>query len=208
MRIIRQSAFVAVPWKNGGGVTREALREPASGESFRWRVSLARIGASGPFSDFAAHERFMVLLEGRGVTLTFSSPQGPAGRVTRRELRARGDWVQFDGGLATYCDLVDGPCVDLNLMVSKTMPAPVVSVATVGAPFRASLTSVESMLVFPLDAALELQSAAGTGVLDPWDLALLSGGEDHDATIAPLRRVSTGEPVGAAQVVLATLAAA
>ena len=205
MRIIRQSAFVTVPWKNGGGITREALRAPASGDSFRWRVSLAHIDASGPFSDFAAYDRFMVLLKGEGVTLTFSSREGPGGSVTRRELRAVGDWLQFDGGLATHCELVDGPCVDLNLMVSKSSLKPSVRVSMLREPLCVTLASVESMLVFPLDAALELRSASATSVLDAWDLALLSGGDDHEVRIAPL---STGEPAAGARVLLATLAAA
>ena len=114
MRIIRQSSFTAVPWKNGGGVTREAIRVPPNGDSFDWRVSLARIDTSGPFSDFAAYHRFMVLLKGAGVVLNFSG--GPPPRV--RELRDVGDMEEFDGGLATLCELVNGPCVDLNLMVS------------------------------------------------------------------------------------------
>ncbi len=34
-----------------------------------------------------------------------------------RALRSIGDWVEFDGATSTRCELLDGPCVDLNLMV-------------------------------------------------------------------------------------------
>ena len=72
MHIVRQSEFKASPWKNGGGITHEAMREPAGGDEFRWRVSVAHIDACGPFSDFAGYARTMVLLRGGGVALQLS----------------------------------------------------------------------------------------------------------------------------------------
>src|SRR5271170_5764644 len=114
MRIIRQSDFTATPWKNGGGITHEAIRVPASGDPFRWRVSVAHIEASGPFSDFTGYNRKMVLLRGAGVALAFASGE-------RRVLRNMGDLAEFDGALSTHCELLGGPCVDLNLMVSKSL---------------------------------------------------------------------------------------
>src|SRR5580693_5381496 len=113
LQIIRKHSFTAAPWKNGGGITYEAIRVPAGGDSFRWRVSVAHIDASGPFSDFAAYNRKMVLLRGSGLTLEFAD--GP-----HRVLRHVGDLAEFDGAVATHCELLNGPCVDLNLMVSKS----------------------------------------------------------------------------------------
>jgi environmental stress-induced protein Ves len=206
MRIIRQSSFAAVPWKNGGGVTHEAIRVPPDGDSFHWRVSVAQIDASGPFSDFAAYNRFMVLLKGAGVVLKFSSRAGsatvggPAPRV--RELRSVGDMEEFDGGLATHCDLVNGRCVDLNLMVSKTLPAVRAHVEVLRQPWSPGLESAESMLVFPIDANVEVRSGGSTQLLEPWDLALISGREDRQVYIAAQEG---GEAVGAVKVFLATL---
>ncbi|HEX4151448.1 MAG TPA: HutD family protein [Steroidobacteraceae bacterium] len=203
MRIIRQSAFVSVPWKNGGGVTREAIRMPPSGASFHWRLSIAQIDKSGPFSDFAAYRRFMVLLKGGGVRLEIASPHDPEGASERRELRAGGDWVQFDGALATNCELIDGPCVDLNLMVSKASPAPSVRVERVREPLCPRVEGSEWMLAFPLDSALELRGGTGAHLLDPWDVALWSGQDDPSVRIAP---VPGGESAAGAKVLLATLA--
>ena len=205
MQIVRQSRFKASPWKNGGGITHEAIRAPERG-AFRWRVSIAHIDAPGPFSDFAAYRRFMVLLKGAGVVLTFSSGPGAVGRSGRdakaRELRTVGDMAEFDGGLAAHCDLVDGPCVDLNLMVSKTLPDVRARVEELREPRSPSLGSGESMLVFPIDAALELTSGASTYVLEPWDLALLS--ERGDRTVSISGR-GGGEKAGTVKVFLATL---
>ena len=210
MRIVRQSSFVAVPWKNGGGVTHEALRVPPGGESFHWRVSVAQIDAAGPFSDFAAYDRFMVLLKGAGVVLKFSGGPGtvaastPARRAS--ELLRVGDMAQFDGGLATHCDLVDGPCVDLNLMVSKTLPEVRARVEALREAFSSSLGDGESMLVFPIDAALEVSSGAGRCVLEPWDLALLSGPEDRTVSLSsPGPGCGPGEKAEAIQIFLASL---
>jgi environmental stress-induced protein Ves len=118
LQIIRKASFSAAPWKNGGGITYEAMRVPAGGDSFRWRLSVAHIDVSGPFSDFAAYNRKMVLLRGSGLKLEFADGQQTA-------LRHMGDLAEFDGAVATRCELLNGPCIDLNLIVSKSMRAEV-----------------------------------------------------------------------------------
>ena len=113
LQIIRKASFKATPWKNGGGITHEALRVPESGDPFRWRVSVAHIDASGPFSEFAEYNRKMVLLQGAGVELRFADG-------VNKSLRNVGELVEFDGAVAAQCELLKGPCVDLNLMVVKS----------------------------------------------------------------------------------------
>ena len=167
LQIIRKSSFTATPWKNGGGITHEAIRVPASGDPFRWRVSVAHIDASGPFSDFAAYDRKMVLLRGAGIELRFANGE-------RRSLRHAGELVEFDGALSTYCELLDGPCVDLNLMVSKSDKV-AVRVKRFDAPLAVSASLNETMLVFPIDRGIALEIDGGDAVtLEPWDLAILS----------------------------------
>jgi len=112
MHILRESGFTAVPWKNGGGVTREILRAPAEPAAFDWRLSLATIGAAGPFSSFAGYHRTLVLVAGAGVELNFAQ------HGTSR-LSTPGQAVSFDGGWQTSCTLLDGPSTDLNLIVSE-----------------------------------------------------------------------------------------
>jgi len=169
VQIIRKSSFIAKPWKNGGGITHEVIRVPALGESFRWRVSIAHIDAPGPFSDFAHYQRTMVLLRGAGVVLRFADGE-------RRELRRIGDLTQFDGAVATYCELLDGPCVDLNLMVSNSTRAEarLEQVGDEGLPVRGS--ALQSTLIFSIEHPLMLETdEGGAGRLEPWDLAVLSG---------------------------------
>ncbi|OJT17017.1 hypothetical protein BO221_47220 [Archangium sp. Cb G35] len=57
-----------MPWKNGGGVTRELwkLPHPFDPARFLARVSIATVGASGPFSVFPGVDRTLMILEGAG----------------------------------------------------------------------------------------------------------------------------------------------
>jgi environmental stress-induced protein Ves len=200
LQIIRKSSFTPTPWKNGGGITHEAIRMPPSGDPFRWRVSVAHIDASGPFSDFAAYNRKMVLLRGAGIELRFANGE-------QRLLRQAGDLVEFDGALTTYCELLDGPCVDLNLMVSKS-DSVAVRVERFDEPLAVSASLNESMLVFPIDREITLEIDGGdTVALDPWDLAILSqcsgrlNGAESSSTTAP----QSGTAAAPCTVFLATL---
>jgi environmental stress-induced protein Ves len=201
LHIVRQSSFKVTPWKNGGGITHEAIRVPASGDPFRWRVSVAHIDVSGPFSDFAAYQRKMVLLRGAGIELRF-------GDGRQATLRRVGELVEFDGAVATYCELLDGPCVDLNLMVSKADRAQVrvvqldeaVSVRAAGGG-SAGVAHDESTLIFSIDGAVMLESDTGEAVtLEPWDLAVLS------QCGARLTGLMARDPPVATSVFIATLA--
>lgn len=168
MQIIRRSSFKAVPWKNGGGITHEALRVPASGDPFCWRVSVAHVAASGPFSDFSGYDRKMVLLKGSGVELRFADG-------TVRTLRAIGDLAEFDGALAAQCALLDGACVDLNLIVAKRLPDVHARVARLRDRLTVPAAEGRLLLAFAIDAALELIAGGDREVLEPWDLAVIPG---------------------------------
>jgi uncharacterized protein len=167
LQIIRNSSFTPSPWKNGGGITHEAIRVPARGDPFRWRVSVAHIEASGPFSEFAAHNRKMVLLKGEGIELQFADG-------VHKTLRRVGELVEFDGAVATRCELLNGPCVDLNLMVAKAESA-VARVERFIESIAVCASHDETTLVFPIDRKITLQITAGeAATLEPWDLAVLS----------------------------------
>ena len=110
--VIRETGLLPVPWRNGGGVTREIYRTPLDTPAFDWRLSLATIDRPGPFSIFEHYERTLVLARGAGIELNF----GPHGKARLARL---GQLVAFDGGCATVCTLLDGPSTDLNLIVSN-----------------------------------------------------------------------------------------
>jgi hypothetical protein len=192
LQVIRRASFTATPWKNGGGITHEAIRVPAGGDPFRWRVSMAHIDASGPFSEFAEYNRKMVLLQGAGIDLRFADG-------THKALRKVGELLEFDGALAAQCELVKGPCVDLNLMVAKSD-----GVAARVERFVESLVVSagrnETLVIFAVDRRFKLEVVAGkTVTLEPWDLAVLSQGNGR------LHRLETANTFGSTSVFLASL---
>ncbi len=171
MQIIRKSSFVAIPWKNGGGITHEALRVPTLGDPFHWRVSVAQIETAGAFSDFSGYHRVMVLLRGGGIHLSFPDHR-------REYLHKTGDLVEFDGAMVPNCDLVAGPCVDLNLMVAKIRYTVKASVQTLHEAQLVKPMAHELSVVFSIDSNVSLNNNVGeTLVLNPGDLAVL---EAHD----------------------------
>jgi uncharacterized protein len=174
MRIIRQSAFKSVPWKNGGGVTHEALRVPESGDSFRFRVSVARIDASGAFSDFTGYTRTMVLLRGAGLTLRFATGEA-------RTLLRAGDLVEFDGAMPVTCELSEGACVDLNLMVSRTIGPARARVERLTGALALPPEAARATLIVAIDAAVDVLTASEAVRLEPWDLAVLEATAPGDA---------------------------
>jgi environmental stress-induced protein Ves len=189
MQILRRASFKATPWKNGGGITHEAWRVPASGEPFRWRLSVAQIDAPGPFSDFSGYRRIMVLLAGAGLRLTFST----GGEAMLREI---GDLVEFDGAIQTRCELLGGSCVDLNLMVDGSTRDVELGVERLFARRDWRVLPGQTGLIFAVQGPVHVACGAESVVLDPGDLVVI-----HDETIA----CSGGDSSMAPQAFLARL---
>lgn len=112
----RRADLVAQPWKNGGGFTREVVCRPAgSGMAhFDWRVSIAYIGGSGPFSAFPGIDRVITLLEGPGVHLR--SHDGAIGHRLDRALEP----FAFPGEANVHADLLGAECHDFNVMTRRS----------------------------------------------------------------------------------------
>ena len=168
MRIIRQSAFVASPWKNGGGTTREVVRDPPGNGAFRWRVSVADIGLSGPFSEFADYNRTLVLLQGGGIRLTVARGEPTC-------LTTVGSWLAFDGAAAADCELLSGPCVDLNLMVLKSMGPVPVRVGPLASSRTYGIRAGQTALIFAVAGSVSIRDATDEAqALNTWDLGVVS----------------------------------
>ena len=108
--IVHLADIPATPWRNGGGVTRELAMWPDAGD-WAWRMSVADVDQSGPFSKFEGIERWFAVLEGAGVQLDVA---GVPHRMT-----VTGAPLFFDGGAATGCELIAGKTRDFNLMVRR-----------------------------------------------------------------------------------------
>lgn len=107
----------ATPWRNGGGLTRELVACPP-GDAWNWRMSVAEVGSSGPFSKFSGVTRWFAVLQGAGVELRVHTASDSAVRgADLHRLTAQDAPLCFDGAAATDCRLIDGPTQDFNLMV-------------------------------------------------------------------------------------------
>ena len=113
-RSVQLSDVLPTPWRNGGGVTRELLAWP-SPRDWIWRMSVAEVAHSGPFSRFEGVQRWFAVLGGAGVRLDV------AGRL--QTLTCRSAPFCFDGAEPVACDLVDGATQDFNLMVRTNKAA-------------------------------------------------------------------------------------
>ncbi|WP_063934886.1 HutD/Ves family protein [Archangium violaceum] len=116
MRRLGPDDYRDMPWKNGGGVTRELwkLPHPFDPARFLARVSIATVGASGPFSVFPGVDRTLMILEGAGVALTID---GTREVVLDQRLRP----FEFPGEAGIQCRLLGGPVRDFNLMVDRAL---------------------------------------------------------------------------------------
>lgn len=71
MQKIAFNTLTVKPWKNGLGTTREVMIHPqnATMDDFIWRVSMASVEHTGPFSHFPHCQRSLALLTGQSIEL-------------------------------------------------------------------------------------------------------------------------------------------
>ncbi|MCF8211349.1 MAG: HutD family protein, partial [Rhodoferax sp.] len=115
VHFFQRHTLPATPWKNGGGVTREIACQPAGAglDQFIWRVSIASIAQSGPFSTFAGVDRVIMLLAGGGVRLT-------AADGSSQPLDTPLAPYAFAGETKLQCDLLAGASTDFNVMTRRS----------------------------------------------------------------------------------------
>lgn len=111
LTIIPPSAHRHMRWKNGQGETAEIAVEPNDG-GFLWRLSIAHIARSGPFSAYPGIERWITVLDGNGMRLS-------VGDAAPRIMRALDPPACFAGEADTRCELLDGAIHDMNLMLDR-----------------------------------------------------------------------------------------
>ena len=72
MDLWRRDDHRQMPWKNGGGLTREVASSPPGSAltDFDWRISFAEVAAGGPFSTFPGVDLVIILVDGPAMALT------------------------------------------------------------------------------------------------------------------------------------------
>lgn len=130
---------VAVPWKNGGGITYEVAAWPpgADFDSFDWRVSMAEVRVDGPFSSFPGIDRIMAVLEGR---LRLCVEGQPPALLSWRTPHAA-----FPGDAPTRAKVEAGPVLDLNVMARRGRIRPTLD--RLDAPALLAATRADRLIV-------------------------------------------------------------
>ncbi|MEV5877327.1 HutD family protein [Streptomyces sp. NPDC052101] len=169
VRVLRADERPAVPWKNGGGLTREIASAPSQAgvSDFVWRVSLADVAEPGPFSRFEGVDRVITLVDGPGMVLTVD---GTSHTVAERYVP-----FPFSGEATTDCQLLGGPLVDFNVMVRRGRATAQVEIVRGTVAF--SVPAGATLLAVVLDGSAVLE---GYGlVLDRFDGALITDARDE-----------------------------
>ena len=194
IRVIDASHHRVMPWKNGFGTTTEIAIDPPDadvGGRFRWRLSIADVQRSGPFSAFPGYERTIMVIAGHGMDLAIADQ--PARRLDRLF-----DPFVFSGDSTAECRLLDGPIRDFNLMVERSSLRSHLEVLHLDATPRLLDPTSGDQIIHCFDAAIEFVMGAGApaGTLQPNCTAILgpasgardemqlAAAADHRATVA------------------------
>ena len=106
--IVRFADLPVIPWRNGGGVTREVVASGGSDpQGFDWRISIADVSQPGPFSAFPGVDRVITLVAGERMDVAIDGVVHVLGLH---------ESLSFDGASQASSSLPAGPTRDLNVM--------------------------------------------------------------------------------------------
>jgi environmental stress-induced protein Ves len=99
-----------MPWANGRGTSYEIASDRNEAGEWAWRLAMAPVNEDGPFSRIECVDRSLAVVEGAGMLLS----------VDRKKLQCLPmQVVRFRGDAITEAALLDGPIMDINLMVRR-----------------------------------------------------------------------------------------
>lgn len=158
--VIRLAELTAVPWRNGGGVTRQVVSAGGSGpEDFDWRISIADVEEPGPFSAYTGVDRIITVVEGSGMNLQVDGVEHVLGPLRP---------LSFDGASQTSCTRLDGPIRDLNVMTRKQRFSASVAVRDLSQA-RPTAIAGSQVLVLLSGSAVVVGADGSRAGLDPLD---------------------------------------
>ena len=108
--VVRFAELAPTAWKNGLGSTTQLAIHPVTADqsTFEWRISIATLTGTAPFSSFPNIERCLAMLEGEvtllrggGTSVTLSTTSPP---------------LTFSGEEPVTGRVESGSAIDLNLM--------------------------------------------------------------------------------------------
>ncbi len=175
MQIISPSAFSVMPWKNGGGMTREIIKVE-DGSAILWRLSIADVASDGPFSAFPGLARILTVIAGDGLRL-----QTPADVLLAQPLQP----VSFSGDWPITCTRLSETVRDFNVIFDPAIVSSQVTVCAAGESLALIANHEHFHAVLVLGAAVADNRAVETG-----SVVLLQSGKVHITCEQPMLHVA------------------
>jgi environmental stress-induced protein Ves len=160
MRIVLPEAHRRMPWKNGAGTTTEITIDPPGADvagRFRWRLSIADVERSGPFSAFPGYDRTIMVIAGHGMELAVG--ERPPHRLDRPF-----EPFLFSGDMPADCRLLGGPIRDFNLMVARASARSRLEVLALDAAPRLFDAPFGDLIIHCFDGAVDFAMHSGAPV--------------------------------------------
>jgi environmental stress-induced protein Ves len=176
MRLIDYKHLLVIPWKNGGGVTRELASDPpdATLDNFLWRISIADVSQSGPFSVFPGIDRVILLLDGAGMHLEFADGQTYDLTVPLRPYRFRGEEY-------VHACLAGTPSRDFNVMLRRDA---VDGNVEIWRDARNTIAGL-SVVLFCVKGRWEVTPSNGTRRILDFQQTLINESDDESLAVVP-----------------------
>jgi len=135
--VVEYSAIPPTPWKNGRGVTRNLFDDATDAGVWTWRVSIAEITGTQPYSPYPGVRRGQVALGPGAVDL----------RIDGRDLVLDPEEiVVFDGEAEVTASPREAGFLDLNVMTAVTPGRATCSASTIRASQKRATESSSSWL--------------------------------------------------------------
>ena len=150
----------AIPWRNGGGVTRELLAWPGA-QDWNWRLSVAEVASNGPFSRFDGVQRWFAVLGGAGVQLQLPDQT--------HVLTVDSAPLCFDGAVPVDCQLLDGATQDFNLMLRRDRAS--AHMQRLSGVTRFVMGVPKTIAIYAMDAGASVRFEHATFTVPPHTLA-------------------------------------
>jgi hypothetical protein len=169
-------------WKNGQGQTAEIAIHPPGADlsAFDWRVSLAQVAVSGPFSKFPGVDRWLLVLTGTmDLAIDGAAPL---------RLQAGGEPIRFPGDVPVQSTVRDGPVRDLNIMTARDRVLADIRRLKLAAGGGERLAG--AALVLCLSGAVRVSDGADAADLSALDAAWVDGAAEV-AALGPCEMVVT-----------------
>lgn len=182
-RHLTPADYRVMPWKNGQGTTTEiAAFPPGAGlDAFTWRISIADITSSGPFSSFPGIDRILLQTAGEPMTLVHQDDVLPT--ACRLTLLSP---VRFPGERVIHGDVPTPPVRDFNVMTRRDRAFASVAVhqlatgstvRTQGPATARILHALQGSLTIRLTPTAPIALTAPTAPTAPATILTLSEGE-------------------------------